>query len=171
MSSKLYDTLVQFFEEDDWTFDRDDAELRLTMRVNCRNSSFRCYARVDEEKQIVLFYTVTDTKVAEAKRAEVAEFITRANYGMNIGNFEMDYSDGEVRYKSSVDMEGGELTTQLVDNLVNASVSTFNRYFPGLANVLFADMSPVDAIERIEMNATPSTPTSTPALPGSTLNH
>ena len=164
--SQLYDTLVQFFEEDDWTFDRDDNELRLSMRVNGRNTSFRCYARIDEEKQIVMFYTVTDTKVAEAKRPAVAEFITRANYGLYVGNFELDYSDGEVRYKTSIDMEGGELTTRMVDNLVNASVSTFDRYFPGLANVLFADMSPAEAIERIELKTT-----SAITAPASTLNH
>ena len=35
---------------------------------------------------------------AEIKRQDIAEYLTRANYGMVMGNFEMDYSDGEIRY-------------------------------------------------------------------------
>lgn len=30
-----------------------------------------------------------------------AEFLTRANYGLVFGNFEMDMHDGEIRYKPS----------------------------------------------------------------------
>jgi len=35
----------------------------------------------------------------------VNEFLTRANYGLNIGNFEMDFQDGEIRFKTAIDVE------------------------------------------------------------------
>jgi hypothetical protein len=34
---------------------------------------------------------------ARRERAPPAEFITRANYGLIIGNFELDFEDGEIR--------------------------------------------------------------------------
>src|SRR5262249_17088927 len=90
------------------------------------------------------------SNVPEEKRVEVAEFITRANYGLVIGNFEMDYADGEVRYKTSVDVEGGELTAKMVENVIRANVMTMDRYFPGLMGVLYGDRDPAEAIAETE---------------------
>jgi len=49
--------------------------------------------------------------VISSKRGAVAEFINRANYGIIIGNFEMDFADGEIRYKTSIDVQGDKLTS------------------------------------------------------------
>ncbi len=48
----------------------------------------------------------------------VAEFITRANFGIVIGNFEIDFSDGEIRYKTSIDVEGDRPSFALIKRLV-----------------------------------------------------
>ncbi len=40
-------------------------------------------------------------KAPEEKRLAIAEFVARANDGLRIGNFELDFGDGEVRYKRS----------------------------------------------------------------------
>ena len=147
---KLFDSLVQFFEDDDWSFERDSEHHRLTMRVTGKNASFHCFARTDEDKQFVLFYSVLGLNAAEERRMAMAEFIARANYGLSIGNFELDFSDGEIRYKTSIDMEGGELTSDMINNLVSVNVRTAYQYFPGVTNVLFANMAPAEAIERVE---------------------
>ena len=62
----------------------------------------------------------------------MAEFVTRANRGMRIGNFELDFDDGEIRYKTSMDVEGGDLTDKMIDNLLRANLTTTDRYFTGL---------------------------------------
>ena len=50
-----------------------------------------------------LVYTTALLAVPEEKRSAVCEFITRANYGLPSGNFEMDCNDGELRYKVYLD--------------------------------------------------------------------
>lgn len=35
----------------------------------------------------------------EKARPAIAEFLTRANYEINLGCFDMDFEDGEIRYK------------------------------------------------------------------------
>jgi hypothetical protein len=56
-----------------------------------------------------LFYLCFRGNAAKKDRDKVAEFIVRANYGLVIGNFEMRYKDGSVRFKSSVDFTRVEL--------------------------------------------------------------
>ena len=80
----------------------------------------------------------------------IAELLTRANLGIRIGNFGMDYSDGEIRYKSSLDFEGQSLTPTFIRNSIHPAVQTMEYYFPGFIRVAFGGATPLEAIEEIE---------------------
>jgi hypothetical protein len=69
---------------------------------------------------------------------------------MRVGNFELDYEDGEVRFKTSLDVENVELSHDLVSNHVYANVWTMDRYLPALFGVIYGNISPKDAVDQIE---------------------
>ncbi|WP_217360014.1 YbjN domain-containing protein, partial [Anabaena sp. UHCC 0253] len=75
-----------------------------------------------------------------------------ANYGMINGNFELDFNDGEIRYKTSIDVDGDKLSFALIKNLVYANVIMMDEYLPGIINVIESDISPELAINPIEQN-------------------
>jgi Family of unknown function (DUF1790). len=93
---------------------------------------------------------LTPIKVPAEARTAAAEFITRANYGMYIGNFEMDFNDGEVRYKSSVDFQDVPLEPYLIRNTIYPTVQLLDRYLPGLLKVVFGGKTPIEAVQEIE---------------------
>ena len=97
-----------------------------------------------------IFYAVCPVKADESARLAVVEFITRANFGLRIGNLEMDFLDGEVRYKSSIDFEGETLTPRLVRNTIYPAVQTVDRYLGGLLKVMYGGSTPADAIAEVE---------------------
>lgn len=69
-----------------------------------------------------------------------------------IGNFELDFDDGEVRYKTSVDVEGTRLTIPLIRQVVNLNVVTMDRYWPAIQHTL-AGLAPAEALRRAEAAA------------------
>lgn len=140
----------QFFTEDDWSFQEIEEGFMLRLGFAGQHGRWQCYAEAREKDEQFVFYSVLSALTPEDRRPAVAEFLHRANYGLRIGNFEFDYSDGETRYKTSIDVEGDRLTPQLVKMLVYANVSTTDRYFPGLMKVIYADKDPLEAIEEIE---------------------
>ena len=81
---------------------------------------------------------------------EIAEFITRANYGLVLGAFEMDFSDGEIRYRSGVGVEGEELTHAYIRPIVYANVLTMDKYLSGIMKVIYGDTTPESAVEQVE---------------------
>lgn len=95
-------------------------------------------------------YSVLPVTVPNEKQWAVMEYLTRVNYGLPIGNFEMDLRDAEVRYKSSVDMADAQLTPSMVAALVFRNLVTSDRYLKGLLHVLYADQEPATAIRAIE---------------------
>ena len=82
----------------------------------------------------------------------MAEFITRANLGLVIGNFELDLEGGELSYKTSVDVEGGTLAPTMIKNMVYINVLMMDRHIPGLNKVIYGDASPADALEEVHEN-------------------
>lgn len=146
----LYETVCKFFTDDEWYFVRMDNRSMLQMGFQGKNGKWTCYAQVNEDQYLFFFYSVCPVNIPEERRLTVAEYLTRANYGLKIGNFEMDFSDGEVRYKTSVDVEGAELTPALISNMVYANVWTLDRYLPGILAVSYGSKSAVEAIEEVE---------------------
>jgi hypothetical protein len=80
----------------------------------------------------------------------VAEFISRVNFGLVSGNFEMDWTDGEVRFKTGIELTGVTPTTELVAALVQPNLSAVLRYLPDLLMVIRNEADPVTAREECE---------------------
>ncbi len=102
-------TLGQFLEEDGWHPQPIEDRHAYHMFFRGNNGETHCFARIRIDLEQLMFYVVAPMKAPENSFTTIIEFITRANYGLRIGNFEFDYSDGEIRYKSSLDFEKVEL--------------------------------------------------------------
>lgn len=146
----IFKAMERFFREDDWHFEPLPGKPILRMGFRGKNGSWKCYAQAREPQYQFVFYSILDVNVPPNRRQAMAEFLTRANYGLVIGNFEMDFNDGEVRYKTSIDVEGDRLTSALIKQLVYVNVLMMDRYLPGIMSVAFGNGEPARAIAEIE---------------------
>jgi hypothetical protein len=147
---RAWTTLGLFLEEDGWFPQRIPDRSAYRMYYQGSNSDLRCIAQIKLEAQQLVMYAYSPSKVAEDMRPVAAEYLTRANYGLHIGNFELDWNDGEVRFKSGIDFEDEILTFNWIRNTVYPAVHLMNRYFPGLMMVIYGSKTPAEAIEIIE---------------------
>ncbi len=143
-------TLGKFLADDGWFPQEVEGRHAYRVYYKGKNGDLRCFAQIRTDLEQFIFYAVSTIKVPEDSRLAVAEFLTRANYGLRIGNFEMDYSDGEVRYKSSLDFEDDTLTPNLIRNAIYPAVQTLDNYLTGLMKVAFGGQTPFEAIQEIE---------------------
>ena len=146
----ISETMMQFFADENWAYMASESEPVLRVPFQGTNGQWMCYAQAREEQEQFVFYSVCPAVAPEERQAAVAEFLTRANYGVIIGNFEMDYRDGELRYKTSLDVEGDALSPALMRSLVYANVAMMDHYLPGIMSVIYGNVSPEEAIEQIE---------------------
>ncbi len=148
--SAILDKVVDFFEQDAWPFTRVEEWSAIRTGFKGESGEWICFARARKEEAQCLFYSVCPANVPEERRPAMAELLTRINYGLLIGNFEMDFADGEVRYKTSIDVEGDRLSVALVKNMVYANVLTMDWYLPAVMSVIYSDTSPSQAVARVE---------------------
>jgi hypothetical protein len=149
-SPQVFEKIVNFFTEVEWPFFVIEGQRTLRLNYRGNNGRFTCSAQFLEERNYFMFYSFSPVSVPEHKRLIVAEFLTRANYRLIFGNFEMDFTDGEVYYRTSLNVEGINLDSARISHVVYTNVSMMDRYLPGIMQVIYSNVSAADAIAQIE---------------------
>ncbi len=128
--------------------DEDDLVIRYGLKLDCKLGGYnvRCYI----EEEYVKYLAVIRMNASEDTRKKVAEFITRANYGLKFGRFDMDMSDGEIMYRIDVHVPNFTMNEQLADNLVGFTDAMLERYGDGLLMVMMGFAEPEEAIKKVE---------------------
>lgn len=143
------DQVAAYFESLEVAIARVDGDT-LTVPIEISAGMLQGIAHLRRAQQILVFYAASPQRVPADRRGAVAEYITRANYGLPMGNFEMDFADGEVRFRVSMDYEGTGLSPVQINNVVQPAVHLMDRYLPGLMEVAYGGKDATDAIAAIE---------------------
>ena len=100
------------FEHEGWTygFDAGTGTLDAGFDLDSRIGQTPLYIHLLED--VVLCHAYAPFKVAEEDRRRVMEFVTRANCGLKLGNFEMDLDTGVVCFKTTFCLTGVPLPTR-----------------------------------------------------------
>jgi hypothetical protein len=143
-------TIFNYFESRNWQVSWHESLPIARIDYTGTSGSWTLYVRARDEAEQVIVLSVHPDTVPEGRRPAMAEFLTRANFGLNIGNFEMDFDDGEVRFRTSIDVEGSALDDSLLNTLVVVNVGVMDDYLPGITAVLKGEREPSDAIRLCE---------------------
>jgi hypothetical protein len=92
-------------------------------------------AEAHEDRDQVVVYAIASRNVPEDRRTDVARELHRINYGLYLGNFELDLDDGELRFKASIDFGDVEPISELIRPLLAAATMTATRYLPDVEAV------------------------------------
>jgi hypothetical protein len=147
-----FQALITHFEEQGIRFSCNREERRMWFSMNSGSALQKCRFSFASKGDILQIFIQYPVLVNEKFRPLAAEFITRANYGLIVGNFEMDMKDGEVRYHISHVMPDGKLEDPTIRRLFGTAMGTADRYFPALMRVLFAGETPEDAVDLAELD-------------------
>ncbi len=145
-------TVEAYLVDNEWHFEKLDEMDVIQCGVKGENASFRLLFIAKEEKDLFILYVISPNNIPENRRKDIAEYLTRINYGLGVGNFEMDMDDGEVRYKIGIDIEGSYLSHVMIDNFISGSIMAMDKYYPGMMSISFAGISPKEAIETIKVD-------------------
>ena len=132
----LLDELKRVFAENGWPYSEVRGAPVLLADLSGPAGRWSFYAQAVEDKDLVLLYSVCPERVPEGRRLEVSQFLTRANYGLAAGNFELDFHDGEVRYKTVLHLQGEELDGLVLKRLVRSNGIAMETYLPTLGSVI-----------------------------------
>lgn len=150
--SKLLANLVkEVLEEEEWGFDFDEEKgYFIPYKLNLNSKLGSCSMFIDIREEAVICYSNISVKAPDEKsKMAVMEYLTRANFGLRNGNFELDLDDGTMRYKCYLECGQGVPDKIAVGRLL-WSAGIWERYGDGLLAVLLGQKTPLDAINDAE---------------------
>lgn len=151
--AKLLDLISKYFTDDNWQFVTLEDDPVLRMEYVADEHEWVCYAQVLEEDEQFVFYSIAPIQVTQPKLWLCLEYLTRANFNLIMGNFELDMDSGMVRFKTSIDVEGDRLSQPLFRSIVYSNVIIMERYLPGLEAIIRGNARPADALAIAEGEA------------------
>jgi hypothetical protein len=143
----LLGELRRVFIENGWPFSEVRGAQVLVSDLSGPLGTWKFYAQVVDDHDLILLYSVSPLRVPAERRIEVSQLLTRANYGLAAGNFELDFDDGEVRYKTVLQVQGDRLDAAVIKRLVRSNGLAMETYLPGIGAVI-TGTSALPALER-----------------------
>jgi len=131
----IYDALHQHFAATGLDVDEHPEQGWVATDGFGDHGSWLLVAQAYEQRGQAAIYSVLPEKVADEHRTAVAVLLARINYGLILGNFELDLSDGEVRFKASIDFGGVEPTQEQLRPLSATALLQFDKWLPTLRAV------------------------------------
>lgn len=109
---------------------------------------------VPEDAQRVAVYCLVVEDIPAQARSQVAELVTRANRGLLGGAFELDLDDGDLRFRSDLDIGAAQLDddqlAQLLGPLLDVNLETVEVYAAAIVEVLTGRTSALAAVQAAE---------------------
>lgn len=147
---RAFQAIEAFLKDDGWNPVVDEANLAFHLAYLGSHGRLEISLRLDPDSEHFMVRVQAPVAVPERARAAAAEFLTRANYGLQVGNFELDLRDGEVRFKTGYIFEDIGITPRAVHNHLYAALNAMERYLLGLLAVSTGAKNPAQAIRDIE---------------------
>lgn len=152
----MFDKIILFFKSQDWQYHIVGGESTAIFTINGKNGSFRCLADVQEDNKVFIFYSICNFNCPQEQLQVIAELITKLNYNRIFGNFELDYSDGEVRYKTSAYYSTSILEDEVIENVIMNNVVSMDTALKGLLTAMLSKVEVDRIVAEIEKILLPS---------------
>jgi hypothetical protein len=138
--------VVELFRAKDWKFEVDEESDLVRTGIEGDNGHWQVMAIASDEDDAVLMLSLFPQKCPANRRAPCAELLTRINFGMMMGCFEMDFESGKIHFKATLPFARGNLNAALLENVVMVNLARMDRFLPAIMSVIYAGISPTQAL-------------------------
>lgn len=146
----VYKRTIEYLDSQGWHYKevREKNIIDFNMNLSCKLQS--CRLLLEAKDDGLFCVAVPPIKADKDSYSNVVEYITRANYGLLVGNFEFDYSDGEVRYRAFMSAKADVPDLRDIERSVDIGMFMLERYGNGLVKNMMGYGSPEQDIKEAE---------------------
>jgi hypothetical protein len=148
--TSLFSTVNNFLEEDGWKFEsfKNDGVLRAYFSNN--KQEWELLTLVREELDQIIFYShVTESTTPKHRRNEMCLLLNNLNNRTVYGAFEMDIDEGEVMFRTALDLVEVSPSYELIRNSFYTNLGTMERYHGALVALMTDDSITADVAAAI----------------------
>jgi hypothetical protein len=147
---KQFDAIIAFYNDKmGWPMEESPENAILSVTYQGKHGQWVFVASMDEANGTITLFTRFPESCPRDRFSVMSEFLEKANFGMTHGAWVMDRSDGEIRYRLGVDINGIQLTDELLQNMTLYTNLTMDTYWMGLKSILKQECSASEAFLQV----------------------
>ena len=131
----MIDSVRTFLAANNWPIEPFGTETAIGSSYTGDNGRWPLMIETDEERGLIICRSGVPILVGATRRGQVALLLSRLNYDLLDGNFEMDMHSGDIRFRSSRQSWRSELSAEDCTLLVMSNVNTVDTYLPAIRAV------------------------------------
>jgi hypothetical protein len=145
----MYEVVTGFLQGNGWAFQELEPGRLLALGLEGEQGRYQGFLAVDEEGEEVTFSTILPVPCPSESIPAMVELVTRLNFVMPRGNLDLDIDDGDLRFRTYVDVKDDRLSSALVRNVLLGNLVAIEHLMPSLAATARGEITPKEAMARI----------------------
>lgn len=148
---EIAEAVKRLLDEDGWhyNFDSENGLFRFNLTLIGKLKNVQYFICINDSDYIVYVVSpLSADRTDPEQMMRMAEFVCRVNYGLRDGNYEMDFEDGELRYKYFVNCEGSMPNRAMIKKSILYPQVMYERFGNGILMVLFSNMPVGEAVRQ-----------------------
>lgn len=144
--------IQEYLEGQQLRYQLEPSDDQPRFRLGFRLDNGQCILKIQasERSDAVLIHTTYPFNVPENQIQRIATLLVYVNWGLLLGNMEMDPRDGELRFRVSIPVEDSDVTMQQIKRMVGVSLAMVDRYFTAVTGTIFGNGDPVELVRKCE---------------------
>jgi len=140
------ESVIQFIEGQKWSYKIEAGKSVIHTGVTGKNGQWNCVAVVGANVEHILFLSKFPGIAPTNRRAACLELLSRINFGLTHGCFELDFDDGEIRFRTCIPVLEGQVPPKAIEYLILTNLFTVDRFFGAIMKVIFSEACPKQAL-------------------------
>lgn len=138
MTGALYATIASFLNDASIPYVGEAYALIVT-EISGERGRWRTFIQVTDEPEnrFIVIHAQFPVGIPVGSRAKLSERLTRINYELTLGNFELGLDDGELLFKTAIDLADGGLTRQMIWCMYDRNKQVMDQHFAEIAELAF----------------------------------
>jgi hypothetical protein len=147
----MIQAVKQFIRVQGWKSQFVEARNIFKLQMGGGNGSFSLVIHVLEDREQLVICAIIPTNTPASKRLAMAELITRINDSVLIGHFDLDFEDGQVRFRVNTNYDSDmSVSMDVLKRNVVTAIIMMDKYLPAIMCLHYTSLSPKHALANVE---------------------
>ncbi len=142
-TSTLFQSIIGFMTEAGQHFESEPEGGLIVAQMGGELGTWHTYIQItdDSDDRRVVIHANLPARIPESTRLKVSELLTRINYDLVLGNFELGLDDGELLFKTAIDLADGQLTQAMFERMYQLNCRGMNEFYGQIWSVAFGGVA------------------------------
>jgi hypothetical protein len=140
------------FDEEGWSYEMEECTegkgVEFRTSYQGKNIYLRCWGMVNSEA--LVFNSIYPNFVPADKKVAMAEVLNRLNDLLWFGTVQMKWTDGVIRFRTSIPIVDDQLSASLVKEVVFMNLRPADEIYPTLMKLIYGDTTPEAVMAEFE---------------------